>query len=75
MNNGKIFPSKLRKIVMIIGGILLLIILIMSGFNFIGSNVTLVSLAIVTIVFAFLLPILIKRYERKLLNKQKLNPL
>ncbi len=53
----------------------MLIILIMSGFNFIGSNVTLVSLAIVTIVFAFLLPILIKRYERKLLNKQKLNPL
>lgn len=70
MYNGKIFPTKLRKIVAIVGSALLLVIVILAVFNIVNSIVSGLSLAIVVVVFAFLLPILVKRYEQKQANKQ-----
>ena len=73
MYNGKIFPTKLRKMLAIIGSVLLVIIVILSIFNAISYTVSGLSIAVVVVVFAFLLPMLIKQHEQKQGNKQ-LNP-
>ena len=68
MYNGKIFPTKLRKMVAITGSILLLVIVILAVFNVVSSIVLSLSIAVVVIVFAFLLPQLIKNWEQKKLT-------
>jgi uncharacterized membrane protein len=73
MYNGKIFPTKLRKIVAITGSILLLVIVILAVLNVVSSTILDLCIAVVVIVFAFLLPQLIKKHEQnKQINKLKI---
>jgi hypothetical protein len=69
MYNGKIFPTKLRKIMAIIGEILLLGILILAVFNIISHIIFSIGIAIILIVFVFL-TLVIKHHEQKQGNKQ-----
>jgi hypothetical protein len=69
MYNGKIFPTKLRKITAIIGSILLLVILILAVFNVISYIIFGIGIVIILIVFVFL-PLVIKQHEQKQGNKQ-----
>jgi uncharacterized membrane protein YGL010W len=68
MYNGKIFPTKLRKMVAITGSILLLVIVILAVFKVVSSIVFGLSIVVLVIVFAFLLPQLIKNREQKQAN-------
>ena len=61
MYNGKIFSTKLRKMVALIGSILLLVIVILAVFNVVSSVFFGFGIVVLVIVFAFLLPQLIKK--------------
>ena len=70
MYNGKIFPTKLKKMLFIIEVVLILVIVILAVSNIINAIVSGLSLAALVVVFAFLLPQLIKQHEQKQANKQ-----
>lgn len=53
-----------------IGSIHLLVIVILEVFNVVSSIILGISIAVVVIVFVFLLPQVVKRHEQKQGNKQ-----
>jgi hypothetical protein len=62
--NGKVFPTKLRKLLAITGGVALLVILLLSFANVISHYVFGLGEAVILVVFLSL-SILIGRRERK----------
>ncbi len=65
MYNGKIFPSKSRIMLVIVGLVLLVVCFILVISKIINENVYALSNLVIIALFVFLLPFLVKRYEQK----------
>ncbi|MGD0645938.1 MAG: hypothetical protein ABSA75_13610 [Candidatus Bathyarchaeia archaeon] len=74
MYNGKIFPTKTRKLAAIVGLALLTVITFLMYINIIGQIVFDVFFPVFLVVFAWLPPLLIRRHEKKQANNPA-NPL